>query len=117
MFEEDVIEFRSLDLDGGRVPREASVAKAKLERLARIAKMKLGPIFFGKSRGLERGRHAHFLKNPGVVGKQRFPDVETRKPFLFQNENAAAIPSKVCGNGASAGTATDDDDVVGTRRV
>src|SRR6266581_5252398 len=107
-----MIECGSFDLKSRGFARETAVAEHQLERLARIAKVKLRAELLWKSSRFKHGQDAHFIKEPAVVRQQRLADVEAREVLLLQHQHALAGAGEKSGRGAAAWPTADHQCIV-----
>jgi hypothetical protein len=110
--EEDMIEFGALDLDGSFFAGEDTGGKDKFYRFGAIGDEKLGAMLDGEILVLEEFGEAELSEDAGIVGKERFSDMEARKDFLFEDEDFATRFGEIAGCGTATGTSADDNDII-----
>src|SRR5262245_23960354 len=108
MFEEDVIERGTLDLNGTVLFSEATVAKHQLERFASVSNVKLCSEFFRKACRLKCVQHPHLLEQSAVVWQQRFSDMEAGEMFLFEHKDLLSGAGEERRRRAATGASADD---------
>src|SRR6185436_18028467 len=90
MFEQQMIEGGSLDLKRLGFAREAAVPKHQLQRAAAVAQMELSAKLDRKAGRLQSRQYTHLFEQRTIVWQQRLTNVESRKMFLLQKEDALA---------------------------
>src|SRR5579862_449229 len=108
MFQQRIIELRSLHLESHLGARKPAIAEGELDAFAGVAEMKLGAVFSRETGRFERGQYAHFLEDRLVVWQQRFANMKSREMLFFQHQHALARARKVSGSSAPARSATYD---------
>src|SRR5712671_719311 len=105
--EQQIIEPGAFDLECGGLPSIVPVAKDQLQALRAVAGMELRAGFEGETFLVQRFQHAHFRKEPAVVGKERFANVKARETLFFQDKNMFAGTGEKGGRAAAARTTAD----------
>src|ERR1041385_5959749 len=102
-----MIEPGAFHLERGGLAGVVPVGKDKLQTLRSVADMELRARFEREPFPLQSFQDAHFLKEPAVVGKERFADVKARETLLFQDKDPLAASGEKGGGAAAARPAAD----------
>ena len=112
VIEQDLVEFRTFDLQGGRTFRAKTILKVEADFATSASRCDFRPVFSDESRGFQLRHDAEALEGLHAEGQQGFADMEARELFTLEDGDLAPCERERSGGDAASGASTDDCNVV-----
>ena len=108
VIEQNLVEFRTFDLEGCRTFRAKTIFEIEADFAASASRGDFGPIFADEPRGIQLRHEAEALEGFHAKGQQGFADMEAWKLFALEDGYLAPCERERSGGDAAGGASAND---------